>query len=109
MKITIKQNVKKHQMGGQMQPTAPVEDPAAMEGAPVEGEAPAPSEQQDPMAMLAELAMQALQGQDCQAAMQVCQAILEIMQQTQAPQEPQGEPVFARHGAKLTISKRIKH
>lgn len=111
MKITPK--VKKFQQGGTVAPeAAPVEDPNANGGAPVEGGAPeaAPEAggQEDPMVMLAQMSMQALQNQDCQAAMQVCQAFIQIVQQMQgqAPQEPQGEPVFARHGAKIVA--RIK-
>jgi len=61
---------------------APVEEPmtSAPEEAPVQ-------EQQDPIMMLAQMSAQALQSQDCQMAMQVCQAFLEMMQQNQAPQE----------------------
>ena len=51
--------IKKFQEGG----AAPTAAPA---GAPTGGE-------QDPIQMLAEMAMQALQGQDCQMAMQVCE------------------------------------
>lgn len=107
MKITPKNQVKKHQMGGQMQPAAPVEDPAAVEGAPVEETEPAPSEEQNPMVMLGEIAAQAIQTQDCNIAMQVCQAIIELLQQMQgpAPQEPQGEPVFRKGGI---LVRRIK-
>ena len=46
------------------------------------------------------MSAQALQSQDCQMAMQVCQAFLELVQQMQggAPAEPQGEPVFRKGG-----------
>lgn len=62
---------------------------------------------QDPMAVLVEGAQQAIQSQDCQIAMQVCQMILELVggaQQApapapeQAPAAPQGEPVYRRGG-----------
>lgn len=107
MKITPKSQVKKHQMGGQMQATAPVEDPAVMEGAPVEGTETAPAGEQDPMLILGEMAAQAIQTQDCQIAMQVCQAVIELIQQMQgaAPQESQGEPVFRKGGI---LVRRIK-
>jgi len=51
------------------------------------------------MMMLAQAAAQALQSNDCQTALQVCQALLELMQQAQggAPAE-QGEPVFKKGG-----------
>jgi hypothetical protein len=39
---------------------------------PPQGGAPAPQGGEDPMAMLMQGAQQALEGQDCQVAMQVC-------------------------------------
>lgn len=69
--------IKKHQEGGQM--TAPEET------------APA----QDPMEMIMQGAMQALQNQDCQTALAVCQAILEVSGQGAAPT---GEVAFAKGG-----------
>lgn len=94
----IPKNVKKFQQGGQMA----AEEPMAPEGGAPE-EAPAEGGGQDPMMMLAQAAAQALQGQDCQMAMQVCQGLIEMLQQMSggAPQEQQGEPVFAKNGAKL--------
>lgn len=97
MKITPKSKVTKFQEGGQMdaEPTQPVSEPApAQEGG---GE---PGGEQDPIQMLAEMSAQALQNQDCQMAMQVCQAFMQIVQQMQggAPEEPQGEPVFRKGG-----------
>ena len=72
------------------------------EGGPVEA-APAPAAQGggDPMQMLLELANQALQGQDCNAAMQVCEILLQVVQQAQgggAPAPTEGEPVFRKGG-----------
>lgn len=60
--------------------------------------------QQDPTAMLVEGATQAVQNQDCQIALQVCQMLLELVgdatpapaEETAAPQ--QGEPVYRRGG-----------
>jgi hypothetical protein len=53
---------------------------------------------------MVQTAMQAVQNQDCEAAMAVCQQLLQLIQQGQgggAPQEaPQGEPVY-RKGGKL--------
>ena len=57
--------VKKYQEGG----SAPV--PAAPAG---------PQGGQDPLQMLGEMAAQALQAQDCQAAMQVCEGFLALLQ-----------------------------
>lgn len=98
MQLTPK-NIRKFQEGGPMP-----EDPAMAEGAPME-EAPmeegAPQGGGDPLMQIAEMAMQALQSQDCNMAMQVCQAFIQLVQQAQgggAPAEPQGEPVFRRGG-----------
>lgn len=110
MKITPK--VKRFQQGGPVAPEmAPAEEPTVNGGAPVDETAPeqAPQEggEQDPIMMLAQMSAQALQSQDCQMAMQVCQAFLEVVQQMQgpAPQEPQGEPVFRKGGS---LAYRIK-
>lgn len=76
--------VKKYQQGGPM---------------PAEG-APAP-EAQDPMAMLVEAAMQAVQSGDGNLALQVCQMLLELVGAAQAPvgqPAPGGQPVFKRGG-----------
>lgn len=96
-------NVKKFQQGGEM---APAEQPMAPEAAPAK-EVPAEGGGQDPMMMLGEAAAQALQSQDCQIAMQVCQGLVALIQQMGggAPQEPQGEPVFKKGGVLL---RRIK-
>lgn len=93
MKITPKnQKAQKFQTGGAI--------PAQAEPAPQQTE-------QDPIMMLAQMSAQAIKGQDCQMAMQVCQAFLEIVQQMQggAPAEPQGEPVFRKGGI---LVRRIK-
>ena len=99
----IPKNVLKYQMGGAM----PVD-----EGAPVEETPIAPTEAtpeqggQDPLMMIAQAAAQALQSQDCQMAMQVCQAFLQLVSQAQgAPAEEQGTPVFAKGGV---LKRRIK-
>lgn len=85
----------KFQQGGEMR--APVE-----EGAPMEG-APAPEQGgEDPMMQILQVAQQALQEQNCEAAMAVCQALMQLAQGGGAPQEaPAEEPTYARRGAKL--------
>ena len=77
------------------------------------GAAPAgaPQDAQDPMAVLIQGAQQAVQSNDCQVALQVCQMLLELTQQAApapaAPAEPaapapaEGEPVY-RMGGKLS-------
>lgn len=79
---------RKFQEGGPM----PAEE-APMEQAPAEGGAPAGGSPEDALMQMAQLAMQALQNQDCQAAMAVCQAFVEMIQAQQggggaAPEEP---------------------
>ena len=69
--------------------------------APAPSAAPAgPQGGQDPLQMLGEMAAQALQAQDCQAAMQVCEGFLALLQQamSEGPQGPVGEPVFKKGG-----------
>lgn len=90
----INKNARRYQAGGPME-GAPEEAP--MEGAP-EGGAPAGGE--DPMSQILQVAAQAVQTQNCEAAMAVCQALVQIAQGgAGAPAE---EPTFARNGAKLT-------
>lgn len=79
-------------------------------GGPMPAGAPAPAPQggEDPTAMLMQAAQQAVQRQDCQMAMQVCQMVIEALgggggPQEAAPQEAapapaEGEPVYRRGG-----------
>lgn len=98
MQFTPKKSVKKFQQGG---PVAPEEEMPAEE-MPAE-DAPEAAPQDNPLIALAEAAMQGLQSQDCQIMAQVCQGLLEIVQQMQepAPQEATGEPVFKKGGVLL--------
>lgn len=108
MKITLKnQKTQKFQVGGAMPAGAPATEPTVEGGAPVDETAPDQGGEQDPIMVLAQMSAQAIQAQDCQMAMQVCQVFLEIVQQMQggAPEEPQGEPVFRKGG---TLVRRIK-
>lgn len=73
------------QEGGPVE--APVEDPNA---APADGE--------DPQAQLIAACQQALQSQDCELAMQVCNALLQMMGGG-APAAPEGaQPVYGKGG-----------
>ena len=85
---------RKFQAGGPMEADpaaqAPVEGGAPVEGAP-EGGSP-----EDAIMQIAQLAMQALQNQDCEAAMAVCQAFVQMIQQ-QGGGAP-AEPVYRRGG-----------
>lgn len=75
------------------------------------GAAPAPEAatpqqgNEDPTAMLMQGAQQAVQNQDCQIAIQVCQMVLEMLGGGGAPAggseaggAPQSEPVYRRGG-----------
>ena len=85
----------KFQEGGEM--NAPVEEGAPMQGAPAPGQGG-----EDPLMRILQIAQQALQEQNCEAAMAVCQALLQLAQGSGAPQEaPAEEPTYARRGAKL--------
>jgi hypothetical protein len=102
----IPKNVKKFQAGGEIAP----EEEVPQEEVPQE-EQPTPEEgggEQDPLMMIAQAAAQALQNQDCQTALQVCQAFIQLIQQQgggQQPEQPQGEPVFRKGGV---LVRRIK-
>ena len=82
---------------------------------PPQDGAPAPQGGEDPMAMLMQGAQQALNGQDCQVAMQVCQMLLELAgggaqggapgPEAAAPAPAEGEPVYRRGGR---LVRRIK-
>lgn len=107
MKFRPKDSIKKFQMGGPVEGT-PAE--AAPEQMPAEG-APAPGSeggQGDPLMEVAQLAAQALQSQDCTAAMQVCQIFLQMVQQMQGQPEPEpaGEPVFRKGGILVRRNKK---
>ena len=84
------QFIKKFQEGGAT--------PASEAAAPQQGG-------EDPTAMLMQGAQQAVQNQDCQIAIQVCQMVLEMLGGGGAPAgrpeaggAPQSEPVYRRGG-----------
>ena len=85
-------NARRYQAGG------PVEE-APMEEAPEGAPAGAPEGGEDPLMQILQVAAQAVQTQNCEAAMAVFQALLQIAQGGGAPAE---EPTFARRGTKLT-------
>lgn len=93
--------VKKFQEGGPMPPEQAPEAGAEQQAAPEQG-----APEQNPMDMLLQGAAQALQNQDCNMAMQVCQALVQMAQQGGggAPAE-EGQPVY-RKGGRLV--RRIK-
>lgn len=95
--------IKKLQDGGQMSAEpVPAPEPTAAPAAQGEGG-------QDPVAMIIETAVQALQANDGQLALQVCAALVnEAQKQMNGGQEPvPAEPVMAKRGGKLVVSKRL--
>jgi hypothetical protein len=102
--MKIKSTLKFQEGGMAPEPgAAPMEAPAGA-GMPVGGEAPAQGGE-DPLMQIAQVAAQALQSQDCQAAMAVCEAFLMLIEQAgggggMAPEQPQ-EPTFQRKGGKV--------
>ncbi len=79
-------------------------------GGVVPAGAGAPQGGEDPMAVLIQGAQQAVQGGDCQIAMQVCQMLLELAgggapaegaPAEAAPAPAEGEPVYRRGGRLL--------
>ena len=93
--------IKKLQDGGQMS-AEPAPESTAAPAAQGEGG-------QDPVAMIIEAAIQALQANDGQLALQVCAALVNTaQQQMNGGQEPvPAEPVMAKRGGKLVVSKRL--
>lgn len=97
--------IKKLQDGGQMsaEPT-PAPKPTAAPTAQGEGG-------QDPVAMIIETAIQAVQANDGQLALQVCAALVNTaQQQMNGGQEPvPAEPVMGyKSGGKLVVKRRLK-
>ena len=88
MKVNEKFKVKVLQEGGNM---------------PAE---PATQAQPSPEQIFLQLAAQATQNQDCQAALAVCSALVEMTQGQAAQSETPTEPVLARKGTKLVVKKR---
>lgn len=87
----MKLKVQKFQEGGAM----PTEEAPMEQEAPVQSGGP-----EDAIMQMAQLAMQALQNQDCESAMAVCQAFVEMIQAQQGGGAAPEEPVY-RAGGKL--------
>lgn len=96
MKLSKKYQIGKFQEGGAPMPV----DPAAAGAAPAPEAAPAPDQGGDPLQQLLDGAMQAVQGQDCQTAMAVCQGLVQLAQgagaQGGAPAPSETAPVVSR-------------
>lgn len=100
-------NFRKFQEGGAV--PAPAEEQVVQEGAPMEGSAPTEADPMQMLMQLAQMAAQALQSQDANMAMEVCNGLVEFVQVIQggqeAPQEAPAEPVYRRGG---TLVARIR-
>lgn len=107
MQFTPKKSFKRFQQGGTIASEEEMPEEKMMAPEEATQEVPQEAQQENPLIMLAEGAMQALQNQDCQIAMQVCQGLIQVLQQMQepAPQETTGEPVFKKGGV---LIRRIK-
>lgn len=98
MKITLKnQNeIPYLQQGG-----------AAPEAAPVEEAPAAPEQGGDPMEQILQAAAQAVQTQDGQLALQVCEALVEMAGgSAPTPEQAPGQPVYRRGGRLVRWEKR---
>lgn len=82
---SIDQTLRKFQEGGEINQEAAAAETAAT---PEQGGG-------DPMEQILAACQQALQSQDCNIAMQVCQA---LMQMAGGQPEPQGQPVYKKGG-----------
>ena len=107
--------IKRFQMGGAV---APEQGEASMPGgAPEAGGAPmgpeggAPEGGEDPIMQLVQMAMQALQSQDPQMAMAVCDGLVQLVQGAGGAPAPGGapeEPVMMPKGGKMIAKKGAK-
>ena len=97
--MKLEPKVKKFQEGGAAPAPAAEPMPAEQGAAPEQG-----GGEGDPLMQLAQMAAEALQSGDCNTALSVCEAFMQLIQQfTQGqagPEAPQGEPVY-RKGGKL--------
>lgn len=91
--MKIQSKISRFQQGG----AAPVPQDPAAGGAPAEG-----AQAGNPMEQILQVAAQAVQTGNCEAALAVCQTLVSAAQGGMGPGEaPQEEPTFARNGSKL--------
>jgi len=71
---------------------------------------PGPEQGQDPIMQIAQVAAEALQTQNCEAAMAVCEAFLMLIEQSQGGAPPPGapveQPVFKKGGKMKSCGKK---
>lgn len=91
--MKIQSKISRFQQGG----AAPVPQDPAAGGAPAEG-----AQAGNPMEQILQVAAQAVQTGNCEAALAVCQTLMSAAQGGMGPGEaPQEKPTFARNGSKL--------
>lgn len=91
--MKIQSKISRFQQGG----AAPVPQDPAAGGAPAEG-----AQAGNPMEQILQVAAQAVQTGNCEAALAVCQTLMSAAQGGMGPGEaPQETPTFARNGSKL--------
>lgn len=91
--MKIQSKISRFQQGG----AAPVPQDPAAGGAPAEG-----AQAGNSMEQILQVAAQAVQTGNCEAALAVCQTLMSATQGGMGPGEaPQEEPTFARNGSKL--------
>lgn len=93
--------IPRFQEGGQMVEEPPMEG-APMEGAPAEGQPMPEQGGGDPMQDLLMGAQEALQSQNCEVAMQVCQMLLELAQGGGGAEAAPAEAPVYKKGGKLS-------
>ena len=95
--MKIQSKISRFQQGG----AAPVPQDPAAGGAPAEGAPMEGAQAGNPMEQILQVAAQAVQTGNCEAALAVCQTLMSAAQGGMGPGEaPQEEPTFARNGSK---------
>ena len=99
--MKLKTNLLKFQEGGVA--PSPIDGQAAPANPEGAGAEQAGQAGENPLMQIAQIAAEALQTQNCEAAFAVCEAFLQLVSQadSQAPESPQ-EPTFQKKGGKLT-------
>lgn len=105
----VTKELRKFQAGGEMATAEAAPAEAGAPAGPEAGAAPAGTEQGgDPMQQILQAAMQAVQNNDAQLALQVCAALVQLAQGgagAPAGEAPQGEPVY-RNGGRLAYRRK---
>lgn len=100
--MKLHNRITKFQEGGAVDPAAaaPAPAPVGAEGAPTDGG-------QDPVMQLVQMAQEALQSGNCDAALAVCDGLLTMLSQAQGGGQAaeQGAPVYRKGGVLVRRTK----